>query len=213
MSLTGRILATLFFLFTAFQNAGAQTNCASGSIQCFKCLPEKGSSADWKVGAIYLHGNIPFEGETGDYVTGEADNRKQLEAFAVKHKMRIAVPVSDEAGTYKGATYRVWDKTPLAKMEELAKRACPGVAVAEKAHLLGFSRAGAQVGRIAAEACNSGRYKNVHVIGMRDNSGGKASCLKHKGENFHSFPIAIKSLEDNLYESAPRRGAVRAGRR
>lgn len=175
----------------------SQAAFAAESVQRSVCVPDTPESKNWPVKAIYMHGLLPFSGDSGTYPGLEAEARQKLAEWATKHKFRVAVPLSEKSGSYQGGTYRVWDGASLSSVEAQAKKACGGRLDSPRA-LIGFSRGAYQSIRLTPEACSSGNYSNAISIGAPGAhvAGGTNACAKVQEE--HNFPKAAKNFDQTL---------------
>jgi hypothetical protein len=161
------------------------------------CIPQGvAGSEKWQVKAVYLHGLIPPSGDisgNSTYSKSERDARARLQEWAIKNKMRIAVPISDEPGTYQGGNYLVWDKKSLKDIDQIAAGSCDG-AWAQDRGLIAFSRATAGMSRNLEAACG-GPYKKIYLIGNTDGKEKQNSCHSVVNHVVHDFDKASKNLD------------------
>lgn len=156
------------------------------SVQQPTCLPSTEDAKNWPIKAIYMHGL--FAGGSGPDTNGfrvlEAANRKKLEDYAKRLKIRIAVPVAPVNGQFRN-----WNSTGLKQVETQARAACGGAALAEGRALIGFSNGGYRSRRYAHECENMRGYSVVLSIGA-PNGTTQSNCggLKHVNTAPHVMP-------------------------
>lgn len=177
MARRGLVFSLVFiFAFGAFAQ----------SVQSPACLPATAEAADWPVAAVYLHGL--FKGGGGPDVNGfralEAANRRKLDEYARRLKIRIAVPVAPVNGQFRN-----WNSTSLKQAETQARAACGGAALAEGRALIGFSNGGYASRRYAFDCAGTRGYSAILSIGAPKNTRTAAcSGTKHVNTAPHAMP-------------------------
>ncbi|MBX3019000.1 MAG: hypothetical protein KF767_14025 [Bdellovibrionaceae bacterium] len=156
------------------------------SVQSPQCLPATDEAKGWPIKAIYMHGLFKGEGgpDTNGFRALEAGNRKKLDEYARKLKIRIAVPVAPVNGQFRN-----WNSTGIKQVEKQAREACGGATLAEGRALIGFSNGGYRSRKYAHDCESTRGYAAILSIGAPNNTT-TAACAgtKHVNTAPHVMP-------------------------
>lgn len=141
-----------------------------------ECLPlaDSGDSEErerlkgmetWPVKAVFLHGWFEKNG-SGGYSANEAGYRRAMERWAIKHKIRIAVPIAASTVNTSRGLMRSWDGSSIKSVEDAASEVCGGMRLEEDRVLIGFSAGGYGARKIGLSQCSClESYAKVVTIG------------------------------------------------
>lgn len=185
-----------FFLFFNYANSKSYSghDLKNTSVQA-ACLPGSNESKDWPISAIYLHGYHKESGyDLKNFRELELSNREKLMSYAIKHKIKIALPV---AAKFNNSGFRTWTGYNLNQVETLAQNACNGSKFADKMLLVGFSDGGylarrASLNSKKGDDCGASisKYASIIAIGApaKKIPNPIPKCGKFKNSSAHSFP-------------------------
>lgn len=195
------LVFAIFISFTGGSPAEAAEKANAQSIQKSQCFPSSAESKNWPVAAIYMHGLFPPPGGSAAYIKYETDARDYLEKLATRHKIRIAVPVSDNViNTKDYGTVHSWTGKSLKSIEAEAEKAC-GAKLDKPRALIGFSNGGYKATEIANAGCGMNPdYAVIVSIGAPKTKAGNCGSTKYVKTAEHKFPPddAENYFDDNL---------------